>query len=190
MSSANTRTGIKEPTMLDKPENSVFELLSSRKTLVMATADQNGTPHVSYAPFVHRAPRLYVYISSRSRHTRNLMETAKASVMFIEDEARTRNFFVRRRFTCQCSAELAEKEIKEWRTAMSLFKKRFGKVFDMIRPLPDFALFRLIPDGGLYVRGFGQAFKISPDMKNSKHVTGDSIADDIREEHRRLVLGD
>ena len=43
---------------------------------------------------------------------------------------------------------------------------------------------------GLYVRGFGQAFKISPDMKNSKHVTGDSIADDMREEHRRQVLGD
>jgi putative heme iron utilization protein len=44
----------------------------------------------------------------------------------------------------------------------------------MIRPLPDFVLFRLIPDGGLYVSGFGQAFEVSPDMKNSKHVTSDS----------------
>ena len=79
--------------MPDKPENSAFKLLSSRKTLVMATAGKNGTPNVSYAPFVHGAPPLYVYTSSRSRHTRNMMETAKASVMFIEDEARTRNFF-------------------------------------------------------------------------------------------------
>jgi putative heme iron utilization protein len=84
----------------DKPENSAFKLLSSRKTLVMATADKNGAPNVSYAPFVHRAPPLYVYTSSRSRHTRNMMETAKASVMFIEDEARTRNYFARKRFTC------------------------------------------------------------------------------------------
>jgi len=30
------------------------------------------------------------------------METAKASVMFIEDEERTRNFFARKRFTYQC----------------------------------------------------------------------------------------
>ena len=30
--------------MPDKPENSVFKLLSSRKTLVMATADKNGLP--------------------------------------------------------------------------------------------------------------------------------------------------
>ena len=60
----------------------------------------------------------------------------------------------------------------------------------MIRPLSDFVLFRLILDSGLYVRGFGQAFKISPDMKNSKRVTGDSIADDMRSEHGRQVPGD
>ena len=42
--------------MPDKPEKSAFKLLSSRKTLVMATADKSGAPNVSYAPFVHRAP--------------------------------------------------------------------------------------------------------------------------------------
>jgi heme oxygenase (biliverdin-IX-beta and delta-forming) len=87
--------------MPDKPENSAFRLLSARKTLVMATADKNGAPHVSYAPFVHRAPPVFVYTSSLSRHTRNMMETAKASVMFIEDEARTRNFFARKRLPVQ-----------------------------------------------------------------------------------------
>ena len=51
----------------------------------------------------------------------------------------------------------------------------------MILPLPDFALFRLVPDGGLYVRGFGQAFEISPDMKNSKHVTGNSPVPEHKE---------
>ena len=99
------------------------------------------------------------------------METAKASVMFIEDEARTKNFFARKRFTCPCSAESVARETTEWRAAMSLFKRKFGKVFDMIRPLPDFVLFRLIPDGGLYVRGFGEAFEVSPNMKNAKHMT-------------------
>ena len=160
--------------MANKPEDDAFKLLSSRKTLVMATADKNGVPSVRYAPFVHHAPPLYVYTSPRSRHTRNMLETAKASVMFIEDEARTRNFFARKRFTCQCGAESVGRETTEWRTAMSLFRKKFGMVFDMIPPLPDFVLFHLIPDGGLYVSGFGQAFDVGPDMKNSKHVTGDS----------------
>ena len=165
---------IEEQIMPDKPENAALELLSSRKTLIMATADKNGAPNVSYAPFVHRTPRLYVYTSSRSRHTRNMMETAKASVIFIEDEARTRNIFARKRFTCQCCVEFIGRETTEWRTVMLLFKRKFGKVFDRIRPLPDFALFRLMPEVGLYVRGFGQAFEISADMKNSKHVTGNS----------------
>jgi hypothetical protein len=109
--------------MADRPENSALKLLSSRKTLVMATADKNGAPNVSYAPFVHRAPPLYVYTSSLSRHTRNMIETAKASVMFIEDEARTRNFFARKRFTCQCGVDVVDRESAEYRTAMSLFKR-------------------------------------------------------------------
>jgi len=100
--------------------------------------------------------------------------------MLIEDEARTRNFFARKRFSCQCSVEVVGRETTEWRTVMSLFKRKFGKVFDMIRPLQDFTLFRLTPDGGLYVRGFGQAFEVSPDMKNSKHVTGNSSVRETR----------
>jgi hypothetical protein len=89
---------LEEQTMPDKPENRAFKLLSSRKTLIRVVADKNGAPNVSYARFVHRAPPLYVY-TTRSRHTKNMMETAKASVMFIEDEARTRNFFARKRLT-------------------------------------------------------------------------------------------
>jgi len=161
--------------MADTPENSVLEFLSSRNTLVMATVDKNGAPNASYAPFVQRTPWLYVYTSTRSKHTENMTETTRASVMFIEDETCTRNFFARERFTRQCRAEVVERESKEWRTVMSLFKKKFGRVFAMIRPLPDFTLFRLIPNGGLYVRGFGQAFEVSADMKNSEHVVGDRV---------------
>src|SRR3974377_155825 len=113
--------------MPDKPENSASKLLSSRKTLVMATADKNGAPNVSYAPFVHRAPPLYVYTSSLSSHTRNMMETAKTTVMFIEDEARTKNYFARKRFTCQCSVELVGRETTEGRTEMRLFKRKVGE---------------------------------------------------------------
>ena len=160
--------------MADRPENSALKLLSSRKTLVMATADKNGAPNVSYAPFVHRAPPLYVYTSSLSRHTTNMLETAKGERHVNRRRSADENFFARKRFSCQCSVEVVGRETTEWRTVMSLFKRKFGKVFDMIRPLPDFTLFRLIPDGGLYVRGFGQAFEVSSDMKNSKHVTGNS----------------
>jgi putative heme iron utilization protein len=96
-----------EQSMANTPENNVLEFLSSCKTLVMATVDKNGAPNASYAPFVQRTPWLYVYTSARSKHTKNMAETTKASVMFIEDEARTRNFFAPERFTSQCDAEVA-----------------------------------------------------------------------------------
>jgi putative heme iron utilization protein len=99
--------------MANTSKNSVLEFLSSRKTLVMATADKNGAPNASYAPFVQRTPWLYVYTSTRSKHTKNMTETTRASVMFIEDETRTRNVFVQERFTCQCRAEVVERESKE-----------------------------------------------------------------------------
>ena len=142
----------------------------------MATADKDGMPHVSYAPFVQRAASFYVYTSSLSQHTKNMMEVAKASVMFIADEKQTRNFFARKRFTCMCGVGVAEREGEEWLAVMSLFENKFGEMFGMIRPLPDFTLFRLNPDGGLYVHGFGQAFSMSPDMRDSRNVTGDRTA--------------
>ena len=157
--------------MAKRIENNVLQFLSSRKTLVMATIDKNGAPNASYAPFVTRTPWLYVYTSARSKHTQNLTETTRASVMFIEDETRSGNLFARKRFTSQCRVEVVERESKEWRTVMSLFKKKFGKVFAMIRPLPDFTLFRLIPSGGLYVYGFGQALEVTwPPTKASAEI--------------------
>jgi putative heme iron utilization protein len=58
--------------MPDKPEKSALKLLSSRKTLVMATADKNGAPNVSYAPFVYPAPLLYVCTLVPVRATREM----------------------------------------------------------------------------------------------------------------------
>lgn len=38
-------------------------------------------------------------------------------------------------------------------------QKRFGPIVGMIRGLGDFRLIQLEPDQGLFVKGFGQAFK-------------------------------
>ena len=40
------------------------------------------------------------------------------------------------------------------------FTQRFGRFVNALRSLPDFQLFRLTPRSGLYVRGFGQAFRV------------------------------
>ena len=46
---------------------------------------------------------------------------------------------------------------------LDLFHLRFGKVMDMIEPLPDFQLFCVRVTMGRFVRGFGQAYELRGD---------------------------
>jgi hypothetical protein len=43
---------------------------------------------------------------------------------------------------------------------MDLFAVKFGDIVDLIRPLQDFKLFRIVPRRAVYVRGFAQAYPI------------------------------
>jgi hypothetical protein len=54
------------------------------------------------------------------------------------------------------------RETTECRTAMSLFGSRFGKVFDMIRPLPDFVLFVSFPMADFMFTGLGKHSRSVP----------------------------
>ena len=54
-----------------------------------------------------------------------------------------------------------ERDTARWRTAMDLFEHKFGEVMGLIRPLADFRLFALVPLRGTFIKGFGQAFRIT-----------------------------
>ena len=41
------------------------------------------------------------------------------------------------------------------------FHLRFGKVMEIIEPLPDFLLFRVELRAGRFIRGFGQAYQLA-----------------------------
>lgn len=121
-----------EQIMAEIPENSALEFLPHVKRLLWQRQVRTVRRMQVMRPSCNARRGLYVYTSTRSKHTKNMTETTRASVMFIEDETRTRNFFARERFTCECRAEVVDRESKEWRTVMSLFKKKFGRVFAMI----------------------------------------------------------
>ena len=54
---------------------------------------------------------------------------------------------------------------------MHEFHRSFGKVMELLEPLPDFRLFRVRIGGGSFVRGFGQAFQIvGADLDELEHV--------------------
>ena len=138
---------------------------SAFQSLLMATADGDGHPHVSYAVHVtDTSGAFYVYISGLAMHTRNLANRPVASIMFIEDEGQAANPFARKRLTIDCGAELIPRHTPSWEEVLARFAERHGGIVGVLKGLPDFQLFRLVPTAGVYVRGFGQAYTLAAEQ--------------------------
>ncbi len=150
------------------------ELISAQRTLHLATRAPSGEPEASYAPFVaDEAGRFYIFVSRLSRHTRNLLEQPGLSILLIEPEAEAQQIFARKRLSYHCVAEVIARDDPEWAARLDEFEARFGAIIDMLRSLDDFVMFRLVPEYGSFVKGFGQAYTIDSDM--IEHVSPERI---------------
>ncbi|MEM7251256.1 MAG: pyridoxamine 5'-phosphate oxidase family protein [Pseudomonadota bacterium] len=146
--------------------------LAEFRSAVLSTVDENGEPEASYAPFVRLDDNaFYVYISDLSKHTRNLRETPKASVFLVEDESTAAQIFARKRLTFSCTATMIERETPDWTRVLNQFDEKFGEVMEVLRPMQDFRLYRLAPQGGIFVKGFAQAYRITgPSLDEISHI--------------------
>jgi putative heme iron utilization protein len=102
----------------------------------------------------------YIFVSGLSNHTQNLKSTGKAGILLIEDEGQTQQIFARQRLMYDCSVDLIDRHDPQWTTWADQFKVRFGNLIDMLRQLPDFQIFRLTPQSGRFVVGFGAAYEV------------------------------
>ena len=134
--------------------------LESFKTLLMSTVSAEGVPNASYAPFVYVGDSFYIYTSQLATHTSNLELTRKVSILFIENEHNADQPFARRRITFNCQADIIDRDGEVWIQIMDIFEEKFGAFIDVVRSLQDFKMFCLTPMSGLYVKGFGKAYRI------------------------------
>ena len=133
------------------------------QSLMLSTIAVDGQPHASYAPFIMDGDRtFYIFVSGLSTHTQNLKTTAKAGLLLIEDEAQASQIFARQRLMYDCTVELIERHNPQWTTWVDHFANRFGNLITMLRQLPDFQMFRLTPQTGRFVVGFGAAYEVDP----------------------------
>lgn len=147
-------------------------LLTTTRSLMLATLGADGNPEASYAPFVRDAEGcLYVFVSRLSRHTANLAARRPLSVLLIEDEAACRQIFARKRLSYRCVAEPVAPDSADHGPRLAQFAARFGEVVEVLRGLPDFVLFRLRPQEGTFVLGFGQAYRLGgPALDRLEHI--------------------
>lgn len=141
-----------------------LETLLTQKSAVLATINTDGSPLASYTPFVVDSDKsFYIFVSMLSNHTGNLLRTEQASLMLIADEAESPQIFARHRLTFACQVEELVRDSDAWQAAAERYGDRFTSMFELLRGLSDFKMFRLTPQAGMLVVGFGQAYTLHGD---------------------------
>ncbi|MDM3856312.1 MAG: pyridoxamine 5'-phosphate oxidase family protein, partial [Aphanizomenon gracile PMC649.10] len=136
-------------------------------SIIISTVNKQGIPNASYAPFVMDDDKnIYIYVSGLATHTQNIQNHPFVSVLFIDDEIKTKQIFARRRLNFDCTANLLERETEQWQEIVDKFQVRFGELISTLRSLPDFRILQLTPNSGRFVIGFGAAYNISHDNIN------------------------
>lgn len=154
---------VKQERLQGRLEPEIKEFRQARRTLQLATVDENGRPNVSYAPYVQNQDGYFVLISEIARHARNLQVNPSVSIMMIEDEGDSKQLFARKRLTFDAVASVVKRDSKQWNLVIAQMKERFGEIIDGLSQLQDFVLFNLKAEQGLFVKGFGQAYQVSGD---------------------------
>jgi len=147
-------------------------LLNNMKTIMLSTVSKDGIPNVSYAPSaIDSDKNFYIYISNLSKHSKNLKEFHKSSIMIIEDEKDSENIFGRKRLTLDVEVTNIKRDSDLWNTKIKLLEDKYSETMSFLVKLTDFNLFKLTPTNGLLVYGFGKAFKyIDGKLIEPKHI--------------------
>ncbi|MDO4727583.1 MAG: pyridoxamine 5'-phosphate oxidase family protein [Bacteroidota bacterium] len=150
-------------------EPKVKELVARCKSIIMATADKEGNLNSSYAPYAKIGNKLYILISFMARHTKNITETNKASVLFIEDESETKQIYARERLTFDAVTQKIERNTPLWDEAIAALTASHGKILEILVGMQDFIMIEISPVKGSYVNGFGSAYVVNGDYEIVNH---------------------
>jgi len=135
-----------------------IEFIEQFDTVVISSITSELMPHTSYAPFVDDDGKYYICISMMALHTKNLLKTPKASIMFIEDEIETKSSFARNRVTFDVKVKNINREESKFDEIMEHFRDKFGAKTEIYEQMGDFYLFEFTPFSGRAVFGFGKAY--------------------------------
>src|SRR5690606_12857916 len=150
----------------------IEELIGDAKSVILATLNEDGTPASSYAPFVQLDGGFQVLVSFMAKHTRNLRDRKRVSVMVIEDESAVKQIYARDRLTMDCQAVLVEKDSECFYRIVKALDVKHGNIVQMLSELDDVVLFDLHAMSGSYVNGFGSAYSVNADLTVNEHVKG------------------
>lgn len=147
---------------LEDARQAYLELRDGTRSVQLATLTPASLPEASYAPCVWYRNDCYLFLSALSSHSANLLHNSAIGLLLLEQPGGA-NPFARQRASLHGDARPVGRDQPLFAEVMQEFHRCFGKVMQMLEPLPDFRLFRVELHGGSFVRGFGQAYRLSGD---------------------------
>lgn len=167
---------MKKPVDVEKNKENYLQFINKRKNLILSLIDDEGKPFISYAPFVKKDGKLYIYISKIAEHYGYMENNDFVDAFLIADESETNNKFATERVRWSCTSSNIGNDGYE--DIFELFNADHGEaMLKLLRGL-DFSLFELTPMKGRYVVGFGLAFNIDVDANVFNHVVIDKKKDE------------
>lgn len=142
------------------------EFINSFKSTILSTIDKDNNPFTSYAPYIKKNNKYYVYISSIAKHSKNLDSNPFVSLFFIEDEISCENIFGRKRVVLQCNVKKLSRQIDTFDDLIKEFELRHGATMNMLKAMKDFSIYEFTPFDGEAVFGFAQAYDVGGDNFN------------------------
>ena len=147
------------------------ELQQSFSTVLLSSIDQQGQPLISYAPYIEFKGSFYIFVSTLSEHTNNMLNKAVASAMFIEDEHSAKNLYARKRAVLQVTVQQIDLDAEVAQAVFKQMREKLGNTIELLRTLSDFKLLQLKPEQGRFVVGFGKAYDWDVEAGTLKHVS-------------------
>ncbi len=151
----------------------VESFLETFQTLILASLTPAGEPHASTAPYVRMDNDFYILISTVAQHGRNLLINPTLSLLFVEDESQCIQPFARKRVTIEAIASEILREDELYPRIIERFKAHFdGELVISLTQMGDFHLFKLAPQNGSVVMGFGKAYRLDHNLDVVTQIMG------------------
>jgi hypothetical protein len=109
-------------------------------------------------------------LSEIAVHAINLQHNPKASVLLIQDEDSADELFARVRVNYAMDAQHIAFEAPGWNDGLNRLVKRHGDRIANLANMSDFKLFKLVPNKGRYVKGFGRAYSFGGHSLSGEYV--------------------
>jgi putative heme iron utilization protein len=151
--------------MLKSTIRDLNALFTGQRVLSLAlTLPPEGHAYAGLLPFIMDRGRVafMVRASKLARHSRGLVAGAKVCVLIHETDDASKDPLQLQRVTLECDVEPLAADTPEWTDARDRYLARFPSA-ELTMGLTDFRLYRLVPQSGMYVAGFGRAIALPPE---------------------------